>query len=131
MNAAAAAALRNRVLIVDDDSALRTSAASILRRCGYATTEAEDGEAAVISLAEHPVDVMVLDLRMPNMNGDELLEELEHPPVVVLVSAYAPDESMLERVGDKIFKVLRKLVNPTRLMEVVEEALTVAGDGDH
>lgn len=122
--------MRNRVLVVDDDNALRESAASILRRCGYSTTEAEDGEAAAASLAEHPVDVMVLDLRMPKMSGDELLEELEHPPVVVLVSAYAPDEDMLERVGDKIFKVLRKPVNPARLMEVVEEALAAAADSD-
>jgi CheY-like chemotaxis protein len=122
-----AATLRNRVLVVDDDEALRTSAATILRSCGYAITEAEDGEAALASLASQPVDVMVLDLRMPKKNGDEVLAALADPPVVVVVSAYAPEEQLLDRVGSKIFKHLRKPVPPAKLMAAVEEALEEAG----
>jgi CheY-like chemotaxis protein len=125
-----AATLRNRVLVVDDDEALRTSAAAILRSCGYAITEAEDEEAALASLASQPVDVMVLDLRMPKKNGDEVLAALAEPPVVVVVSAYAPEEQLLDRVGSKIFKYLRKPVPPAKLMATVEEALEEAGGGE-
>jgi two-component system, OmpR family, response regulator len=124
-----AAVVPNRVLVADDDEAMRMSVAAILRNGGYVITEAADGVAALAALAEHPVDVLVLDLRMPNKGGEQVLEELADPPVVVVVSAYAPEEQFLERVGDKIFKYLRKPVPPARLLAAVEEALGHSASG--
>jgi CheY-like chemotaxis protein len=121
--------VHNRVLVADDDEALRMTVAAILRSSGYATTEAEDGVAALAALAEHPVDVLVLDLRMPNKGGEQVLEELADPPVVVVVPAYAPEEQFLERVGGKIFRYLRKPVPPARLLAAVEEAFGHAAGG--
>ena len=121
------AVMTKRVLVADDDAVLRTSVVAILRTCGYATSEAGDGEATLARLAEQPVDVLVLDLRMPKKTGSEVLAELSHPPVVIVVSAYAPDKELLDQVGDKIFRYLRKPVPPAKLLEVVEEALAHAG----
>lgn len=78
---------RMRVLLVDDEPELRDVLAKILERDGYAVEVAEDGVAALARFAEHPADIVITDLGMPNMNGMQLLNRLraEHADVPVIV----------------------------------------------
>ena len=85
------------VLVVDDQSAVRQLAARVLRRQGYTVLEAEDGPAALEQVADatSPVRLLLTDVVLPGMNGEELAEALlqENPALhVVFMSGYEEDE---------------------------------------
>jgi CheY-like chemotaxis protein len=114
-----------RVLVVDDDNAIRSSVAEILRSAGYEVDEAEDGEVALQRLAEQPAVVVVLDVRMPRRDGISVLDALEPPPPppeVLLVSAYDLDHETQSRLGPKVCRYMRKPVSPISLLEAVSQA---------
>ena len=79
-----------RILIVDDDSALRESIAETIGDLGHEPVQAPDGEAALARLAQGGIDVVLLDLRMPGLDGIEVLRRLRAlpapPPVAVLTA---------------------------------------------
>lgn len=62
-----------RILVVDDERGIRRATASFLRRAGYETREAEDGRQAVDRLRAEPVDLVLCDMCMPEMDGIELI----------------------------------------------------------
>jgi two-component system response regulator HydG len=76
-----------RILIVDDEPSARAGLEKLLRGDGYEVTVAEDGEAALASFRELAADVVITDLKMPKMDGIELLHNLraldEDVPVLV------------------------------------------------
>jgi DNA-binding NtrC family response regulator len=78
------------ILIVDDDSALRRAVATALADLGHRAVEAEGGEAALAWLARNKADAVLLDLRMPGMDGLEVLRRIrarpDAPPVAVLTA---------------------------------------------
>ncbi|MHB8330345.1 MAG: response regulator [Acidimicrobiales bacterium] len=111
------------VLVADDDYGVRSTMVEILTDAGYEVAGAENGTVALEKLRLDYVSVLVLDIRMPDVEGIGVLDALDHyPPVVLLVSAFSIDDSMRERVGGKVFKYLRKPVAPLRLLEVVAAA---------
>ena len=67
-------AARKRVLIVDDDRALRHALATLLQGAGYAVEQAGDGSEALAHLRRNGTDVMLLDINLPGMSGLEVLE---------------------------------------------------------
>lgn len=119
-------AVRPDVLVVDDDEGIRSTAADIFRGQGYEVEEAEDGDVALQKLSEQPVPVVLLDIRMPRVDGISVLESLDRPPVVVLVSAFVVDDEIRTRTANKVFSYLRKPVAPQQLISVVAEALEEA-----
>jgi DNA-binding response OmpR family regulator len=76
-----------RVLVVDDELHVRSALAHSLRIVGYEAEEAESGEQALEMLSRTAYDVMVLDLRMPGMQGIEVMERTHqiHPDLLVIV----------------------------------------------
>src|SRR4029079_15567564 len=86
------------VLIVDDDRTLRHAVASLLTHAGYTTDQAEDGPEALRKLQQRHVDLMLLDLGLPGMNGLEVLEEarrLAAPARVVMMTSDDTPEGRL------------------------------------
>jgi len=83
------------VLVVEDDTAVRTSTAAILRDAGYGVDEAEDGFVALERLKEAPVGAVVLDVRMEGLDGFGVLDKLEDPPPVVLVTVHEYDADVM------------------------------------
>jgi two-component system cell cycle sensor histidine kinase/response regulator CckA len=84
-----------RILLVDDDWHVRSSAARALRSRGYTVYEAENGRAALRVLDERPIDILVTDVVMPGMDGRRLFEaaHLRMPDLPVLfMSGYTDDE---------------------------------------
>jgi len=110
------------VMVVDDEESVRTTAADILRGEGYDVIEASDGQAALDLLDVHPVSVIVLDVRMPRRDGIALLDALEQPPPVVLMSAYCLDPETKSRLSGKVGAFLKKPFPPLRLVEEVDAA---------
>ena len=91
-----------RILIVDDEENHRKSLGIGLRLDGWAVLEAEDGEAALRVLDVHDVDIAILDLMMPGINGLDLARRIRfrYPAVrVVLTSAYHLSERQIARAG--------------------------------
>jgi signal transduction histidine kinase len=96
-----------RVLLVDDDSAVREVSASLLRELGYAVIEAGSGGAALQLLSEANVDVALLDFAMPGMNGAELAKEIRsrrpHLPIV-FATGYVDAAALIEEREERIIK---------------------------
>jgi two-component system KDP operon response regulator KdpE len=91
-----------RVLVVDDEPAIRRYLRTSLAAQGYRVTEAESGEDALASIARDPTDVLVLDLGLPRMDGFEVIRSLREAksaiPIIVLSSR--SDESGKVRALD-------------------------------
>jgi CheY-like chemotaxis protein len=113
------------VLVADDNKGILETTAAILRSVGYTVTEAQDGEAALEELAHNPFHVVVLDERMPKLNGTEVVRTLCHeapPPVIVMASTYDFDPDFRQNIGTRVFKYLKKPVPPKVLIETVGAA---------
>ncbi|MFI9100470.1 response regulator transcription factor [Streptomyces fildesensis] len=89
---------RGRVLVVDDDAAIRRSLGRGLRLDGFRVTEADGGRAALAGLRDDPPDVVVLDISMPDISGIEVCRTLREDgndiPVLML--------SALDEVADRV-----------------------------
>ena len=110
------------VLVVDDDEAVRTSWVDILRTAGWAVEEAPDAFAALQRLREMSVGVIVLDVRMPGLDGLGLIDRLDESPPVILVAANHYEADVVVR-RDKIHTFILKPVVPDRLIAAVAAAL--------
>ena len=111
------------VLVVDDHEAIRTSVAELLRTAGYSVLQAENGAEALEAIATHQVGALVLDLRMPGIDGLKVLDSLSDPPPVILTSAFTLELDEQQRVDAKIFVQLVKPFHPRRLIEAVASAI--------
>ena len=118
-----------RVAIVDDEAPARSRMRDLLGECGLPLAvvgEAANGRVALELLATEPADVVLLDVRMPEMDGVELarhLQALDSPPAVVFTTAY-------DDYAIRAFEVnaVDYLLKPIRL-ERLREALTRARSG--
>jgi len=112
------------VLLVEDDRSLRESTAEILEAHGFEVAVAADGAAATWLLATREFDVVVLDLRLCHVDGTVVLDSLEAPARVVIVSAFASldENEVRDEFRPLIFECLRKPVGPDHLVEVVTAA---------
>lgn len=72
-----------RILIVEDDDALRETLAESLRTAGYAVDQAADGREGLYSAQEFPVDLAIVDLGLPEMSGIEVIRKLREDSVAV------------------------------------------------
>jgi len=111
------------VLVIDDDQAVRESAAEILRQAGYSVTEAADATTALKQLHANGFGAVILDIRMPDHDGFWLLDQLEDPPPVILVTAHSYEREVMEQ-RDKVSHYLRKPVQPSELLWAVAKVMT-------
>ncbi len=129
MNSNSGDVSRGRVLIVDDEAALRRAYARLLERDGYEVVMAADGRAATRELERaSTLDAVVSDIRMPEMSGLELLRsvrKLDEDLPVILVTANPDLASALEAIDHGAYKYLTKPVDGALLAMNVERAVTL------
>ena len=80
-----------RVLVVDDEASARSGLEKLLRQEGYTVETADNGASALVVYDERPVDIVVTDLKMPTMDGIELMNKLhekEREVPVIVVTAF-------------------------------------------
>src|SRR5688572_31570009 len=115
-----------RLLVVDDDHAFRLSTAALLRADGYEVDVAPDASAAVLALGAHAYDLVLLDLRMPGIDGIQLVETLrirgESVPVL-MISGYGTIESAVRAMHLGTDDFLTKPVEPDVLSARVADLL--------
>jgi CheY-like chemotaxis protein/anti-sigma regulatory factor (Ser/Thr protein kinase) len=115
------------VLVVDDDGALRHAISALLDEAGYRTDQARDGPEALRKLQEQPVDLLLLDIGLPGMNGLEVLTRTRAqpaPPRVVMMTADDTPEALLRSFRAQADRFIRKPFAPRRIIEVVNDVLT-------
>ncbi len=108
------------VLVAEDDAHIRTLVARMLRRAGYHTAEACDGQEAIDKLRENGIAAVILDLMMPRVSGFDVLAFLKtHRPdrKCVIVLSAAPAEMLDALDGTVIFARFRK---PFDIHEIVD-----------
>lgn len=91
--------MKNKIALVDDDRNILTSVSMALEAEGFEVTTYTDGETALAGLNTSNVDLAVLDIKMPRMDGMELLQRLRktnHLPVIFLTSK---DDEVDELLG--------------------------------
>ncbi|MEX1309628.1 MAG: ATP-binding protein [Candidatus Sulfomarinibacteraceae bacterium] len=114
-----------RILLVDDETDFLASLAQRLTLRGLATLTAASGRDALAVLDREPVDVVVLDVRMPGMDGIETLRRIKetHPRIeVVMLTGHADLETSLEGMRFGFFDYLTKPVQLPQLIEKIDEA---------
>jgi DNA-binding NtrC family response regulator len=115
-----------RILLVDDDRAFRLSTAELLREDGHEVIEAENGAQAAQALQAGLFDLMLLDLRMPGLDGlrmVEVLRERGEPVPILMVSGFGTVESAVESLHLGADDFLMKPVDPDVLSARVGEIL--------
>jgi len=121
-----------RVLIVEDEEAVRRPMARFLRRRGADVDEAADGVEGLARLRTQPANVILADLRMPRMGGVELYAQLEEerPELAARVLFLSGDVSQLAQPGNTPVPRERVLVKPVELAELERRILAfVRGAG--
>jgi two-component system response regulator PilR (NtrC family) len=88
-----------RILVVDDERSMRELLAIVLRREGYEVLLAENGKMAVEALAREPVDLLISDIKMPDMSGVEVLraaKKIDPDILGIMITAFASTETAVE-----------------------------------
>jgi CheY-like chemotaxis protein len=122
--------MNKSILIVDDEFGLADVMAEILGECGYQTTIAINGRAALAVLAEKDVDLVLLDVMMPVFDGPSTLRAMRGEPAyasipVVLMTAVA--EALPAGMPPAYQAALIKPFTPAALLQTVRELLAGAG----
>jgi solute carrier family 13 (sodium-dependent dicarboxylate transporter), member 2/3/5 len=115
-----------KVLLVDDENDFRSDLAARLNLRGYETVEACDGEAAIkVARSDGDVDVVLLDLKMPGMTGDQTLVEIKkyRPAVqVIMLTGHGSLASAMEIGRLEAFAYLEKPCEMDKLLETIKAA---------
>jgi len=121
-----------KVLMIDDEEQFRTTTSKILTRRGYETTVAADGEEALRILRSRPQDVVILDIKMPGLNGMEILPKIKgtHPRTqVIMLTGHGNLESAKESLEHQAFDYLLKPCDIDLLDRRIKDAYAAAHKG--
>jgi CheY-like chemotaxis protein len=119
---------RKKVLLVEDDVDLALLYRGVLRMSGFEAVHVVDGISALRLLEEEVPDLIVVDMNLPVLNGDQLLREiaghadLRHIPAIVVTGSDIPPDLAIEQAK----QILRKPCSPDRLVSVVERYVRAA-----
>jgi DNA-binding response OmpR family regulator len=114
------------ILIVDDELATRHTLAALLRRTGYRTEEAASGREALERITRQHFDLVILDLKMPEMDGTEVLRTarpLVPDTVFIILTAYGTLDSAMVAIRHGAFDYLLKPSSMQEIIRVVEAGL--------
>lgn len=116
-----------QILIVEDEKSLAEAYRLILEKHGYGVYVAHDGEEALATLDKNAVDLILLDINMPKMNGLEMLKKLESEALKNRVIVFSNQDAQSDideafRLGAKHY-LLKSWASPQDLVKVVEDGL--------
>jgi two-component system, OmpR family, phosphate regulon response regulator PhoB len=128
--------MMQRILLADDETALRFLISETLSVEGYAIMEAEDGDEAERLLRQESFDLIILDYMMPEKTGVEVCEWLRGaaenrnrsiPVILLTAKALEKDRERAKKAGVTAYIV--KPFSPLQLLQAVEELLQSSGEG--
>jgi DNA-binding response OmpR family regulator len=119
--------MKSRILLVDDEEPIRHSLGEILSLEGYEVVPAESGEAAMETLKFEPFDLVLLDIKMPGIDGLEVLRYINQSfpdTKVILLTAHGSLESAIEALREGAHDYILKPASSRSILDSIERALT-------
>lgn len=120
--------MKKRILIVEDESIVRLDIKMMLTDAGYEVSEAEDGEKAIEMVYKSKPDLIIMDIKMPKLNGlkaSEIITKKFNLPILLL-TAYSQQEYIERAKQSNIVGYLVKPISEANLIPAVEIALKQA-----
>jgi len=116
--------MQKRVLIIDDDDAVRSSIQRVLEGAGYATALAADGEQAIIQFVPDQVELVLLDLNLPFRHGWDVFERLTtRYPVVPIIVITGLSDQYHTALAAGASALMEKPVDAAALLQTMEALL--------
>ncbi len=118
---------KTRVLVVDDEEIVRESLSGWLREDGYAVETASDGSVAIEHIKAEPWAVLLVDLKMPGIDGLQVLEEskkVQPDAQVVIMTAYATVDTAVQAMKKGAYDYLVKPFEPEELSLMMKKLIT-------
>jgi len=119
--------MKSNILVVDDEPVARQSLTDILKLEGHNVTSAPNGQSAVEHVRTHPIDLMIVDLRMPGMDGLEVVQvvnQISPDTEVILLTAFGSTETAIQALRLRIHDYLLKPASPAQILASVKKGLT-------
>jgi len=118
--------MKSNILVVDDEPVARQSLTDILRLEGFSVNSVPNGQAAVEYVRTNPVELLVVDLRMPGMDGLEVIQvvnQIAPETEVILLTAFATTDTAIQALRLRIHDYLLKPASPTQVVSSVKKGL--------
>ena len=118
--------MKSNILVVDDEPVARQSLGDILRLEGYQVTAVANGELAVDHIRNYAVDLIVLDLKMPGMNGMDVVQvvnQISPDTEIILLTAHGSMETAVEALRQRVHDYLFKPASPNQILESVRRGI--------
>jgi len=118
--------MKSNILVVDDEPVARQSMSEILRLEGYAVNSVPNGQAAVEYVRTHPIEIIIVDLRMPGMDGLEVIQvvnQISPETEVILLTAFGTTESAIQALRLRVHDYLLKPAPPSQVVNSVKKGL--------
>ncbi len=118
---------RYTILIIDDDKSIRYSLRRIFER-DYNVLTASNGEEGLRIFSQNPIDIIIMDIKMPERSGIEVLreiKEIDQKSLVILMTAYGTTETAIEAMKYGAFDYILKPFTIQRLKELIEKAIEI------
>jgi DNA-binding response OmpR family regulator len=115
-----------QILIVDDESSIRLTLSALLKRAGFDVTSAENGPEAVALLERQAFELMLVDLKMPGMDGMQVVAAARRrqPDLAIIVlTGHGSLETAVEGLHQGVFDYLLKTTEPAQVIERVKAGL--------
>jgi len=114
------------ILIVDDEASVRDSLYQWFKADGYRVDTADEGARALKKLQETTSDIVLLDIKMPGMDGIELqkrIKEIDNNIVTIIMTAYASVDTAIQGLKDGAFDYITKPIDPDDLSRLIRNAV--------
>jgi DNA-binding response OmpR family regulator len=118
--------MKSNILVVDDEPVARQSLTDILRLEGFSVSSVPNGQAAVEYVRANPVELIVVDLRMPGMDGLEVIQvvnQISPETEVILLTAFGTTETAIQALRLRVHDYLLKPAPPAQVVNSVKKGL--------
>ena len=118
--------MSGRVLIIDDEKAIRWSLGEALRNDGYDVAEAENGKTGIKSFRDDPADIVILDLKLPDKSGIDILKTLKKEDddlPVIMMTAYGEVETAVDALKNGAYDFMLKPFQLEKMKVAIRHAL--------
>lgn len=118
--------VQSSILVVDDELSVRDSLSKWFKEDGYRVEAAENANKALSLMSKGPWDIILLDIKMPGMDGLELqkrLREIDKTASIIMITAFAAVDSAVQALKEGAFDYVTKPVDPEHLSHLVQNAL--------
>ena len=116
-----------RILVVEDEEDLLEIYSSFLKNAGYTVDTAPDGRRAIEKAKKTEFDLVLLDIKLPDIMGDEVarkLKEIKDSIIIVMVTGFPSFQESIDSLDLGIYDILLKPITSEELIRVMKEALS-------